>query len=75
MARRAKTLTHLSARGEARMVDVSTKPATERVAVAEGRVVMTQKTLDVVRKVTRKRVMCSAPPASPASRRPSVPTN
>src|SRR5262249_30836087 len=34
--------------GEARMVDVSEKAATERVAVAEGRVVMTAKTLDVV---------------------------
>jgi cyclic pyranopterin phosphate synthase len=30
------------------MVDVSEKAATERVAVAEGRVVMTAKTLDVV---------------------------
>ena len=33
-------LTHLGKSGEARMVDVSPKPATERVAVAEGRVVM-----------------------------------
>src|SRR5436305_1240840 len=33
-------LTHLSDTGEARMVDVSTKAVTERVAVAEGRVVM-----------------------------------
>jgi len=30
------------------MVDVSAKPATEREAVAEGRVVMTAKTLDLV---------------------------
>ena len=49
MARRARKLTHLSARGEARMVDVSAKPATERVAVAEGRVLMQRKTLDIVR--------------------------
>jgi cyclic pyranopterin phosphate synthase len=41
-------LSHLSARGEARMVDVSAKAATERVAVAEGRVVMTAPTLDLV---------------------------
>ena len=41
-------LTHLSKRGEARMVDVSDKAATERVAVAEGRVVMTRKTLRLV---------------------------
>ena len=31
------------------MVDVSAKPATERIAVAEGRVVMQAKTLDLVR--------------------------
>jgi len=49
VARRARKLTHLSARGEARMVDVSAKPATERVAVAEGRVLMQRKTLDIVR--------------------------
>ena len=35
----AARLSHLSKGGEARMVDVSAKTATERVAVAEGRVV------------------------------------
>ena len=44
----AKKLTHLGKSGEARMVDVSAKPATERTAVAEGRVVMARKTLDLV---------------------------
>lgn len=44
----AKTLTHLGKRGEARMVDVSGKRATTRVAIAEGRVVMSAKTLDLV---------------------------
>jgi cyclic pyranopterin phosphate synthase len=53
--RRAKKLTHLSGRGEARMVDVSAKPATERIAVAEGRVVMQKKTLDIVRKGDAKK--------------------
>ncbi len=43
-----KTLTHLGKTGEARMVDVSAKPATERVAVAEGKIVMTAVTLDLV---------------------------
>ncbi len=43
-----KTLTHLGASGEARMVDVSEKASTERVAVAEGRVVMSKETLDLV---------------------------
>ena len=38
-------LTHLDERGQARMVDVSSKPETERVAVAEGFVRMTSETL------------------------------
>jgi len=41
-------LTHIDAKGEARMVDVSDKPATERLAVAEGCVVMSKDTLDLV---------------------------
>ena len=41
-------LTHIDASGEARMVDVSEKPATERLAVAEGRVVMSRTTLDLI---------------------------
>jgi cyclic pyranopterin phosphate synthase len=41
-------LTHIDASGEARMVDVSGKPATERIAVAEGRVVMTKATLELI---------------------------
>jgi cyclic pyranopterin monophosphate synthase len=43
-----RKLSHLGSRGEARMVDVSAKPQTERVAVAEGRVVMQPATLDLV---------------------------
>jgi cyclic pyranopterin phosphate synthase len=50
-----KTLTHLAAGGEARMVDVSEKPETERVAVAEGRVIMTSATLDAVLKGDAKK--------------------
>jgi cyclic pyranopterin phosphate synthase len=41
-------LTHVDASGEARMVDVSAKPATERVAVAEGRVIMSKSTLELI---------------------------
>ena len=44
----ATTLTHINAKGEARMVDVSAKPATERTAIAEGRVVMSKATLDMI---------------------------
>ncbi len=40
-------LTHLSADGEANMVDISGKAATERVAVAEGLVVMGMATLEL----------------------------
>ena len=41
-------LTHIDAKGEARMVDVSAKAATERTAVAEGRVIMSQATLSLI---------------------------
>jgi cyclic pyranopterin phosphate synthase len=45
---RPRKLSHLAKGGEARMVDVSVKAATARVAVAEGRVVMVAGTLDLV---------------------------
>jgi cyclic pyranopterin phosphate synthase len=52
MARRSSravsTLTHIDAKGEARMVDISAKAATERTAVAEGRVVMSKTTLALI---------------------------
>ena len=50
-----KKLTHLGKSGQARMVDVSAKAATERVAVAEGRVLMAKKTLDLVLKGNAKK--------------------
>jgi cyclic pyranopterin phosphate synthase len=43
-----KTLTHIGAEGEARMVDVSDKEATGRVAIAEGRVRMATATLATI---------------------------
>ena len=52
---RAKKLTHLGARGEARMVDVGEKAVTERVAIAEGRVVMARATLDTILKGDAKK--------------------
>ena len=42
-------LTHIGASGDARMVDVSEKAATERAAIAEGRVVMRPETLALIR--------------------------
>jgi cyclic pyranopterin monophosphate synthase len=50
-----KQLSHLTNRGEARMVDVSAKPTTERLAVAEGRVTMAPKTLALVLKGNAKK--------------------
>ena len=43
-----RKLTHIDQGGAARMVDVSEKAATERIAVAEGRVRMSKSTLDLV---------------------------
>ena len=42
------TLTHFDAEGHAHMVDVSAKPATDRVAVAEACVVMQPETLALI---------------------------
>ena len=42
-------LTHIGASGEARMVDVTEKPDTDRVAVAQGAVVMRAETLALIR--------------------------
>ena len=45
-------LTHIDEEGEARMVDVSRKAETERIAVARGRVLMTPPTLELIRSGT-----------------------
>lgn len=42
-------LTHLDEQGAARMVDVGGKPATQRRAVASGRITMTPETLTAIR--------------------------
>jgi cyclic pyranopterin monophosphate synthase len=44
----ASPLSHIDQRGQARMVDVTAKGATERMAIAEGRVIMSKATLDRV---------------------------
>ncbi|MEM8956711.1 MAG: cyclic pyranopterin monophosphate synthase MoaC [Pseudomonadota bacterium] len=41
-------LTHFDGKGDAHMVDVSGKPVTDRIAVAEGAVKMTSETLAVI---------------------------
>ena len=47
-ADKSKPLTHIGAEGEARMVDVSDKAATARVAIAEGKVRMAAATLATI---------------------------
>jgi cyclic pyranopterin phosphate synthase len=53
-------LTHLTSTGEAQMVDVGAKAETERVAIAEGRVAMRPKTLDLIRRGEAKKGDVSA---------------
>jgi cyclic pyranopterin monophosphate synthase len=54
-AKKHGTLSHLGAGGDARMVDVSAKPETERIAIAEGRVRMRQQTLELVQSGNAKK--------------------
>jgi len=48
-------LTHLDGAGRARMVDVGTKPDSERLAVAKGEIHMRKETLDLIRSGTLKK--------------------
>jgi len=43
-----KKLTHFNKKGQARMVDVSSKPATQREAVARGSIYMKKQTLNLI---------------------------
>jgi cyclic pyranopterin monophosphate synthase len=52
---KGRRLTHLGRRGEARMVDVSKKAPSERIATAEGRVIMRKSTLEIVCKGDAKK--------------------
>ena len=49
------SLTHFDAQGQAHMVDVGAKPATHRIAVAEGRIVMQPATLAIIQSGTAKK--------------------
>ena len=49
------TLTHLDTSGAANMVDVTDKPATDRTARAEGRIVMQPETLALIREGDAKK--------------------
>ena len=50
-----RKLTHIDEKGEVRMVDVSQKADTERVAVAEGFIAMHPETLDMIAGGTAKK--------------------
>ena len=58
----AKKLTHLDGEGRASMVDVSTKPAVRREAVATGKIVLAAETVKLVRSNGLKKgdVLCVA---------------
>ena len=74
LIRTNQPLTHIGADGEARMVDVSDKAATERVAIAEGRVRMAAlRRWPRSSPATPKRATSSARRGSPASWRPRRP--
>ena len=55
-------LTHIDAKGEARMVDVSDKPVQQRTAVARGEIHMAKETLKLMRgdKITKGNVLATA---------------
>ena len=48
-------LSHLDETGRARMVDVGSKPVSERVAVAKGEVHMRRKTLELIQQGALKK--------------------
>ena len=52
---RTPGLTHLDETGQARMVDVGSKPDTERVAIARGRITMKAETLALIQADTLKK--------------------
>ena len=55
-------LTHIDAKGEARMVDVSDKPVQQRTAVARGEIRMAKETLKLIRgdKIAKGNVLATA---------------
>ncbi len=53
-----KKLTHIDKKGKAKMVDISSKPATRREAVARGTVYIKKQTLNLItnKKITKGNV-------------------
>ena len=48
-------LTHFDAQGQAHMVDVGAKPATHRIAIAEGNITMQPETIAIIQAGTAKK--------------------
>ena len=57
-----KGLTHINARGEASMVDVSTKPITEREAIASGEIRLQRETIQLIQshRIAKGNVLATA---------------
>ena len=57
-----KKLTHINAKGEAKMVDVSAKPVQQRSATARGEIRMAKETLRLIRcdKIAKGNVLATA---------------
>jgi cyclic pyranopterin phosphate synthase len=57
-----KKLTHINAKGEAKMVDVSAKPVQQRAATARGEIRMVKETLRLIRrdKIAKGNVLSTA---------------
>ena len=51
----SSALTHFDTHGQAHMVDVASKPATHRIAVAQGRILMNPATLAIILEGTAKK--------------------
>ena len=51
----SSALTHFDTQGQAHMVDVASKPATHRIAVAQGRILMNPATLAIILQGTAKK--------------------
>lgn len=49
------TLTHFDAQGAAHMVDVSDKPVTSRIAIAQGHISMAMETFDIIKEGRAKK--------------------
>ena len=58
----SEKLTHIDAKGEARMVDVSDKPMQQRMGVARGEIRMAPATIKLIRgdKITKGNVLATA---------------